>query len=680
MAAAQAAAQQRLASIPMYRPEQMRNISLLTEQEKVKYEKGLASLWLMHDQAPRGSPESIEAKKKIMEFGKMLSMKMHERKNQAIQSRQAPLQLQQPPQQQQLQQPGGANAGASAQTLAANNSDGVGPVPGGAGPSAGVSGTVGGANTVAANAANGAAKPGGQQQPRLPPHIADHLNQISFQAPPSLAEQDKTRWIHDLKIKYTRALVSMESARQNVARLDQTVKERQEKGSPLSPEEQKNVMEKKTQWQKQYSEAQNFLNQARKQYVVAQPRPQQNGAAQSSGAGENTGAASAPGNAMQTSTATVNAAIEVAKNQQLAAGRMPGTNGLPGQQPPQQVQQTQAPTSLAQAQPSSVTAPSTQPAAPQSSQSQPQAPIKIEPGTQPTSLPAPLNTALASTAAAGLPSAGTPTQNSARLHTPQTATPTAGAPRPLSHTAALHLANQRSASLPGAAGSAPGSASQQPTVSGVIGGAQGGHLHAHPAQLGTTQLPSKLPIPKVLPEKATQVPAPAATMGGLGNGRPSYSGGSGIPGGVMGQPVVAKTPSYQLEGEGERILNKKKLDELVKQVCGGTAEGQEGDLLTPEVEEVSLPSLLPGYLIATVGETSKADASRSRSSTWLTRLLTMSCMRRAEILRSAAPRCLRSATSSSYWSGPTISASRVTRATSCESYVRSSQAPSGSPR
>lgn len=59
----------------------------------------------------------------------------------------------------------------------------------------------------------------------------------------------------------------------------------------------------------------------------------------------------------------------------------------------------------------------------------------------------------------------------------------------------------------------------------------------------------------------------------------------------MGQPVLAKTPAYQLEGDGERVLNKKKLDELVRQVCGGTAEGQEGNLLTPEVEEVGFFSL-----------------------------------------------------------------------------------------
>ena len=55
----------------------------------------------------------------------------------------------------------------------------------------------------------------------------------------------------------------------------------------------------------------------------------------------------------------------------------------------------------------------------------------------------------------------------------------------------------------------------------------------------------------------------------------------------MGQPAIARIPAIQMEGEGERVLNKKKLDELVRQVCGGTAEGQEvGNLLAPEVEEV----------------------------------------------------------------------------------------------
>lgn len=121
----------------------------------------------------------------------------------------------------------------------------------------------------------------------------------------------------------------------------------------------------------------------------------------------------------------------------------------------------------------------------------------------------------------------------------------------------------------------------------MLGAGQQGHGHAHPPQPTGQTLQSKLPIPKVLPEKATQGPTPV----NMNYSRPTYSGGSGLGGGVMGQPALAKTPGYQLEGEGERVLNKKKLDELVRQVCGGTAEGQEGNLLTPEVEEVSFFSL-----------------------------------------------------------------------------------------
>lgn len=324
---------------------------------------------------------------------------------------------------------------------------------------------------------------------------------------------------------------------------------------------------------------------------------------------------------MQNSAATVNAAIEAAKNQQLAAARglvgQQGQQGLPQSQivPPSaqgQVQQSpvphQAPPTQAQAQPpqqQQQTQNQAQNQQPQQNQQQPH--IKLEPGTHPNpNLPAPLNTALASAAAAsGLPSAGTPTQmNSARsaLQTPQTATPTTGQPRPLSHSAALSMANQRTGSIamPGQpqAGGTP-TQTTPGTGSGVIGAAQQPHPGQmgpqHPGQHGVQpsqqSLQSKLPIPKVLPEKATQVPTPVPTMGGIGSGRPTFSGGSGIGGGVMGQPALAKTPAYQLEGEGDRVLNKKKLDELVRQVCGGTAEGDEGSLLTPDVEEVCFFSL-----------------------------------------------------------------------------------------
>ncbi|CAK7201849.1 Transcription initiation factor TFIID subunit 12 [Sporothrix eucalyptigena] len=90
---------------------------------------------------------------------------------------------------------------------------------------------------------------------------------------------------------------------------------------------------------------------------------------------------------------------------------------------------------------------------------------------------------------------------------------------------------------------------------------------------------------KQLSEKASQMPQPVSLGGGIVPGRPTLSGGGGVVGGVLGQAAIAKVPAIQIDGEGERVLNKKRLDELVRQVCGGTAEGHEGNLLQPEVEE-----------------------------------------------------------------------------------------------
>lgn len=57
--------------------------------------------------------------------------------------------------------------------------------------------------------------------------------------------------------------------------------------------------------------------------------------------------------------------------------------------------------------------------------------------------------------------------------------------------------------------------------------------------------------------------------------------------GPIGQPAIQRHPGYVLEGEGERVLSKKKLEELVRQVTGGTGvEGEEGEGLTADVEEV----------------------------------------------------------------------------------------------
>ena len=608
--AAQLAASQRVAQVTLYKPDQMRSITYLTDEEKLKYERGLAQLWQMHDGYPAGSPKNNEAKKKILDFGKMLTSKIQQR-------RQFQMQQQQQAAQQQRQaagQPQGnptAPAGATGQQTMQSPGTGV-AASGGNAPQAtpaATAATVAGP-TMSTNAGVGASQ-APPQQTKVPDHIVNHLSQMNFHVLAPAQATDKAKWAVEMRTKYTRGLLTMESTRQNMAKLDQSIKERTDKGNPLSPEEQKSVVEKKAQLQKAYSDALKFVDSIRKQVAAAQQKQQSNGAATTQGA--QTGPGVNPSNPMQSSTATVNAAIEAAKNQQLAAaGRMPGPQQ--GQQGQGQPTPVQPPNSQAQSPPVSQgpMSSTTQAPGPQGQQTTTRQPttqqqprvIKTEPGTQPASNPIPtLNTSMAS-AASSIPSANTPTQGSARVQTPQSSTPTNGAPRALSHTAALTLANQRtgSVSMPGQPGQTPGVGSGQASGAGVMNPSQQGHPHAHPPQPTGQTLQSKLPIPKILPEKATQIPNPVSMAGsGPGYGRPTYSGGSGLAGGVMGQPALPKTPGYQLEGEGERVLNKKKLDELVRQVCGGTAEGQEGNLLAPEVEEVSccpLPAVPPKIRIS----------------------------------------------------------------------------------
>jgi transcription initiation factor TFIID subunit 12 len=583
----------------------MRNIALLSDDEKTKYEHGLSRLWKMHDTAGPGSKEQVEAKRKIGEFGKMLYAKVQQRRqqqqaqqqqNQPQAQQQQQQQLQQQPQQQQQQQrlsQSGQGGQAAAQTQ---------PAPGASGNTQ--------APTAASQSSPNPAAPA--QQPRsLPPQILNHVNEMVLHPPANIQEKDRAKWTEEMKKQYALAIYTVESARNHLKAMEQTLQE----NTSLAPEERKKIEERKAKVQQQVQEAASFVSHVRKSYTNPNQKNSQNGTAapnpgnqgrpqgvaqpgQGMGNGPATAATVAAASPMQSSAAAVNAAIEAAKKQQLAAGRMPGANPLPAQQGgPSLAHQPQAQTPVTtttQAQPSPVTqAAPPQVALPQQQAQQSQqsqqiqqqpAQVKLEPGVQP--LPAPLNTALA---AGGAQLVGTPTQNSARMQTPQSATPTTANTniRPLSHAAAMNLASQqRAGAIPGAP--IAGSGNTPASNLGTVGGAQQpGHPHAHPSQPNAqTNLQSKLPIPKVLHEKATQMPQPVPNIGGIGSGRPTYSGGGGIGGGVMNQPALPKTPAYQLEGEGERVLNKKKLDELVRQVCGGTAEGQEGNMLTPDVEEV----------------------------------------------------------------------------------------------
>ena len=155
------------------------------------------------------------------------------------------------------------------------------------------------------------------------------------------------------------------------------------------------------------------------------------------------------------------------------------------------------------------------------------------------------------------------------LHPQQPLSAAAGspAPHPLSHKAAVAQA-ARSYSSGGPQTLQPRANSQ-------------GSIHP-PPNMNQPEPQNKNP-PLPIPQKISVSPLQPVQMG---SARPTLSGGPSTgAAGPMGQPGIQKHPYYILEGEGERVLSKKKLEELVRQVTGGS-DGEGGESLEPDVEEV----------------------------------------------------------------------------------------------
>jgi transcription initiation factor TFIID subunit 12 len=109
--------------------------------------------------------------------------------------------------------------------------------------------------------------------------------------------------------------------------------------------------------------------------------------------------------------------------------------------------------------------------------------------------------------------------------------------------------------------------------------------HAHPAP-GFLNNPKK--DERQLITKNLQVTTPTPIQ--VPPARPTLNGGPGVGmSGQMGQPAIPSMPGYVLEtSEDGRVLSKKKLHELVREVCGPGGDEQ----LTPEVEEVSISATM----------------------------------------------------------------------------------------
>jgi transcription initiation factor TFIID subunit 12 len=559
-----AGAGQQQVRIPMYRPEQMRSLEILSDSDKEKYERGLRGLWDAMENNDATSAAHLQAKAKIAEFSRMVFTKVATMRRQTMAQGNQPGQPQNP-------------ALAAQRAAVAQQRPGM---PANAAKPAINGGVV---------AAPGQARPVAPQgaQPGISQQVLQHVNSLRIVPPASMAnDPEKVQAFKtETKTRYIRALQLMEQATKKMQHMQTIVNTRNAKGNPLNPDEQQKFAQEMEGSKKSHAEAKKYVEGIRHQSAEAL-RQEAAGAGQATG--QATGAAQAaqaarpqhtqaPGNPMQAATASVNAAMDAAKNLQSGA-----VNRQAGATP--QAPSTSGPTATPTVQ-------TTAPAAPLHPAPAPQPHVKVEPGSHPQ--PPPVKTALAAATVQHPATASTPTQNSARVQTPQTSTPTtagpAGAARPLSHQAAMSLANRQSASGPAA--SQPGSAGAGATTTPGSAGAnattpQGGHSHAHPTPTAGAMHISKMPIPKVLPEKAVQIPQPVATAGGVQPGRPTLGSGVGMSGGTMNQPVIQKNPAYIYETEGDHIMNKKKLDELVRQVCGGGPAGQDGNYLTPDVEEV----------------------------------------------------------------------------------------------
>lgn len=580
--------QQRPKQLHMFRPEQMRQLpDVFPAEDKLKWEQGLTQLWSTISKNDAQSQAHIDAKRKLFDFSRTLGVKLQthrasqqqalQAQTQASTTQQAASQANQSGQQGQQGQSGQQQSPASQTGSQAT----VGPQPTPNQPTSAArppsqgqteqSSTQAQAGTMNNGSMNQAGNQQPRPQPKISPKLLEHVNNFPFVIPQGFTTGTPAAeaWVKDQKSKYLKALVSMEGGASRVQTIDAITKSRLAEGNPLTADEEKDFKAKKEAAQAGYNEAKRYVDSFRNAQNVA--RTAQAGANQ--GTSQNTTLTnSAPANggpapvrpqmsvqqnpnpALQ-NTQAITDAIAAAKNQQ---NQQMSNNRPPmGSQPMSMSQAPQMPSQNAPSQQMNM------------AQQQGQPPnLKTEPG-----LPPQINTAITQ-----MQNQGRPMQNS-----PQSAAPRSGGmppqsatsqqPQALSHQDALHQAAR--------------SYSNNVPTSTVMG--QG---HTHPSQQMPREpnvMTNKMPIPKHLPERATAPPQPAQ----MPQSRPTYSGGPSNAGnGVLGQPVLTKIPPFSMEGEENRVLSKKKLDELVRQVTGGG--GLDGESLAPDVEEVSLLLLLWG--------------------------------------------------------------------------------------
>lgn len=400
-----------------------------------------------------------------------------------------------------------------------------------------------------------------QSLSQLLPQIQAKVSSLQFFLPPNVTDEQVQTWIPEAKLRYGIALQKQEVGRARIADLRQQFSQRQSQGN-MAAEEMQEFKNRQMAAEKLFREGSEFLAKFKEQQdsFKLQQKPQMNQPAQSGPAQtiQSTQAApaatqAAPSNppgapaagmtgqaASTPAPHTINSAVNAARNQAGHTSMSPSVS-QPGQAPP-------APSAAATPAPSAAQVPRPQPPSQQGT-----------PGTQVTFSQTPN------------PDGSTPTTTGGQ---PQQLNQ--GPPRPLSHQAAMQQAaqsynnanqNQQQQNV----NQTPPTQQTQPP----------GYLANRSAEASARNI--NMVIPKNL-NVSTPEPVP------MPSSRPSLSGGPSQGAmGMMGQPAIQKHPGYVLEGEGQHVLGKKKLDILVRQVTGGG----EGQMLSPDAEDVSEYNLSP---------------------------------------------------------------------------------------
>ncbi|KAF2445595.1 hypothetical protein P171DRAFT_454154 [Karstenula rhodostoma CBS 690.94] len=400
----------------------------------------------------------------------------------------------------------------------------------------------------------------GDQRPPVEPEIVKHVQNFTYWLPvngPQPGTSEGEAKIKEMRNSYLMALSKQHKAKGRIGMLDNMVQQRQKMGQEIPPE----VANNKAQMQKEFNAAKEFVDNFREKQkqnkmehdqrrAQQQQQTQQDQPAQPQFAQQRQN--SQP-NIKAEPTIKIEAQLPLPPPAQQFTSMQGGPQQMQQQQAPPQQGHPQAPPSMPQQQPLR------QPPAPlqQHSQAPNQHPQFAQPG-QPQPHQQPPRPQVNPHQANGMQHAQTNSPH------PQSATSNAGRPGPvpLSHQDAVNAA-QRSYS--DTAGMRTGTPMQGQ-----------GNFHTPGSREREQMNNPKMPIPRNL---NTSQPSPVP----MGPARPTISGPTNGAPGPMGQPVIARMPPFQLEGDNDRVLSKRKLDELVRQVTGGSEEA-----LTPEVEEAVL--------------------------------------------------------------------------------------------